>query len=245
MTTATDADEESVLRGKIERLEGRIARHKYQAGIPPHDQQPYQGPYHNGYPSPRQRPHRSSSPNVKLSTLTLSHPEEGSSSWVARAGRNLQLINSSVYKKNTDNEIAPTAHSQRKHVKDERAKSRLMNYMQRNGAQTSGSTNAQGPSEVTVDGVRFRVSQDGNTLMRLPGQPLFPKHKVMVGSALFSRAPDGNLTRDAFLKTQRQRCYAPGQKIAELCKIFTSTGIVHFQPRIVPPSRLFTRRPAW
>lgn len=101
--------------------------------------------------------------------------------WVAKADRHLQLINSSVYEKESQarsKAIAET-NQQKTKMKDDREKAKLGAYLRTApaGVATAKPSNGSGAYELTVDGIRFIVAKDGSKLVKAPGTFGFKKRQ--------------------------------------------------------------------
>jgi putative component of toxin-antitoxin plasmid stabilization module len=100
--------------------------------------------------------------------------------WVAKTGRHLQLINTSIYEK--DNQIRAKAmeetRKQKMKRRDEREKAKLHKHIQRVAVGHDGdiglSTQPAANYEIDVQGVRFRVTRDGSKLAKVSGETSGP-----------------------------------------------------------------------
>ncbi|KAL2159319.1 hypothetical protein VTH06DRAFT_2754 [Thermothelomyces fergusii] len=259
MATAEDRE----MMERISRLAGQINRHKnQQAGVGPtrHARTHHHGGYSSGWRSGG-FPHRGGHPGARMPvyrnrTLILNNgtqqqsrsgdPDSGatsdasSSSWVTKNDRHLQLINSSVYKKDAHARAASMEQARRQKLdnlnKQERAK--LVNHLNRmaNGG-GFGAANAQAVGEskyeITVQGVRFVVAKNGSKLVRVPGDgnnsaKATPKMAV-IGGVKFYRSKNGNLYRHGVVKAQRQS--GAVKKVNVPCKQFSMTGSCTLGPR--------------
>lgn len=94
--------------------------------------------------------------------------------WVAKTDRHLQLINSSVYEKESQARAKAMAESsnQKTWMKDEREKAKLAAYLRTApaGVAAAKPTNGSGSFELTVEGIRFLVAKDGSKLVKAPGR---------------------------------------------------------------------------
>ncbi|KAI5926123.1 hypothetical protein F4810DRAFT_655404 [Camillea tinctor] len=247
MTTEEDQE----LMEKIGRLAGQINRHKAQRGsanlgpnylargAPYHRPAPYP---HASYRGGRGRP----APTYRNRTLVLNGQNRSASStpneenaplepttpsWVTKNDRHLQLINSSVYEKETKQRATAIEETnrQQKLQRDNREKERFMNSIRQIGSSPaiglpSTSTSAT-PYEITVDGIRFQVVQQGSKLIKTPGDvspPSATPKVTTIGGVKFYRTKNGNLVRHGIVKAQR---LATGiKKVNEQCKTFSWTG---------------------
>ncbi|KAK8083524.1 zinc finger domain-containing protein [Apiospora saccharicola] len=158
-------------------------------------------------------------------------PTTPNGSWVTKTDRHLQLINSNVYEKESQNRANAIEQTQRNKVlrKDHAEKARLLNYLGKTstiGVAPASNTIATPPSyEVTVDGIRFQVTREGSKLVRAPGDPNPPTatpRVTTIGGVKFFRTKNGNLIRHGVAKAQR---LAYGvKKVDEPCKTFSWTA---------------------
>lgn len=143
-------------------------------------------------------------------------------SWVTKTDRHLQLINTSVYEKETQarTRAIEETRRQKRSQKDERERARLMNHMARVGGHSDAAPNQY---EVVVQGIRFVVAKNGSKLVKVPGAsdsisvPPSGSHMVLgqgdsakatprmavVGGVKFYRSKNGNLYRHGIVKAQR------------------------------------------
>lgn len=113
------------------------------------------------------------------------------STWVAKTDRHLQLINSSVYEKESQARTKAIADSsqQKTRMKDEGEKARLAAYLRSGppGVAAAKPTNGSGSYELTVEGIRFLVAKDGRRLVKAPGR-LKPDTSKFRGKLLLTRS---------------------------------------------------------
>ncbi|KAI8957238.1 hypothetical protein F5Y11DRAFT_340369 [Daldinia sp. FL1419] len=252
---STSEDQE--LMAKISKLAGQINRHKAQRDgvnsdpIPPSRASHYRAaPYpRGGYRGGRGRP----LPTYRNKTLVLNGQsraaadtgdianeasDPASPSWVTKTDRHLQLINTSVYEKESQqraNAIEQT-HRQKQLQRNAREKAVFMSSMLQSGANSKSiglpSTPTSAPYEVIVDGIRFRVVQQGSKLVKLPDDinpPSATPKVTSIGGVKFHRTKHGNLVRHGVVKAQR---FAGGvKKVNEQCKTFAWTGSCPKGPR--------------
>ncbi|KAK8090069.1 Zinc finger CCCH domain-containing protein [Apiospora hydei] len=153
------------------------------------------------------------------------------SSWVTKTDRHLQLINTNVFEKESQNRANAIEQTQRNKQlqKNHVEKARLMNYLGKESmtSVTPTSNTAATPSsyEVTVDGIRFHVTRQGSKLVRATGDqnpPSATPRVTTIGGVKFFRTKNGNLIRHGVAKAQRLACGV--KKVDELCKTFSWTG---------------------
>ncbi|CZR54173.1 related to YTH1 Protein of the 3` processing complex [Phialocephala subalpina] len=111
--------------------------------------------------------------NTKLSA----EPSTTVSAWVTKNDRHLQLINTAVFEKESQQRAKDMEQSRQQKLKqkDGREKMRFMKHFQRPAinaynSSTPQSTNGGKPHEIELDGIRFLVTKDGSKLMKVPGE---------------------------------------------------------------------------
>ncbi|KAI0478831.1 hypothetical protein GGR56DRAFT_632154 [Xylariaceae sp. FL0804] len=248
---STDEDQE--LMEKIRILSDRIDQHKAEREVPNHASFSYHRAapypqYRGGYRGRRGRP----APLYRNRTLVLNghsrsppspnnatNPSESSaSSWVTKTDRHLQLINTAVYDKETQQRTNAIEQTQRQKQQqnDNRERNQLVENL-RPVAGDSGhdAAKTQAPAsryEVVVDGIRFHVSKQGSKLVKAPDDvnpPSATPKVTYIGGVKLHRTKNGNLVRHGILKNQRM---AGGiKKIDEQCKAFSWTGTCPKGPR--------------
>ncbi|KAL7627412.1 hypothetical protein AAE478_001605 [Parahypoxylon ruwenzoriense] len=263
--------EDQELMEKIGKLAGRINRHKAErdgsnSGTGPnyasrasHRTAPYpRGGYRGGrgrvLPTYRNRTLVLNSGQARPTTDAKDGADEQSSdpstpSWVTKTDRHMQLINSTVYEKETQqraNAIEQTLRHKQSQ-RNNREKAAFMNSILQSGAGGGAIGIPNTPTsasryEVVVDGIRFNVVQQGSKLVKAPGDvnpPAATPKVTSIGGVKFHRTKHGNLVRHGIVKAQR---FAGGvKKVNEQCKTFSWTGIVFLKkknPREKPISRL-------
>ncbi|KAI0152228.1 hypothetical protein F4776DRAFT_600700 [Hypoxylon sp. NC0597] len=246
--------EDQELMAKISKLAGRINRHKaaQRDAFNSELNRPFRASCYRASPYPSYRGGGRGGrgrilPTYRNKTLVLngqSRPSADSSegasdpsdpptpSWVAKTDRHMQLINSSVYEKETQQRANAMEQSyrQKQLQKNNREKAAFMASMLHGGtgggqvgfpnAPTSAS-----PYEVVVDGIHFRVVQQGSKLVKAPDDvnpPSATPKVTSIGGVKFHRTKRGNLVRHGIVQAQR---FAGGvKKVNEQCKTFSWTG---------------------
>ncbi|RDW84426.1 hypothetical protein BP6252_02016 [Coleophoma cylindrospora] len=180
-----------------------------------------------------------------------------SPSWVTKTDRHLQLINTSIFEKETQTRAKAIEETRQQKLKqrDEREKLKLSKHLQRGAAVAAHST-SPGTFEIVVQGIHFQVAKNGSKLVKVSGENLqrgttsgfglraiglgsshlgdqnaaksTPKTAV-VGGVRFHRSKNGNMYRAGIIKAQRRSGVV--RKIDELCKTFTTTGSCLKGPR--------------
>ncbi|KAK2609771.1 hypothetical protein N8I77_003256 [Diaporthe amygdali] len=248
------SDEDQKLMEQISLLAGQINRAKnQQAGLAPgtpatsgpsrssgrgayyRGHHPYAAPGRAGYrvakPVHRHRSLVLNNPNATNNSnhVAGSTPDDTASSWVTRSDRHLQLINSNVFHEQTEarNKAMQQTRLQKQQQKEHRERAQLMNHLKHTANPSTVSANpASAPTyEILVEGIRFRVANNGSKLVKLPGDPNNPKatpKMALVGGVKFHRSKNGNMYRQAIVKAHRQS--ATVKKTNVTCRNFSNTG---------------------
>jgi len=108
-------------------------------------------------------------------------PPPTATGWIAKRDRHMQLINTSVYDKET--QLRARAMEETRKLKaqqrDEREKSKISRHLHRIASQSvqpTGPSSTRGGTasthEVTINGLHFRVTNGGSRLVRVSGRPV-------------------------------------------------------------------------
>ncbi len=195
-------------------------------------------PY-GGYSSPRMPAHRhrtlilngASQPNKPSDVDSGAASDASSGSWVSRSDRHLQIINSSVYEKESQARARAIEQTRRQKqaLKDDREKAKLINHLNRiRNSTTFGTANPHAESspnkyEVSIQGIRFVVAKNGSKLIKVPGacgqqalsgtcshrysgaenSAMTTPKMAIIGGVKFYRSKNGNLYRHGIVKAQR------------------------------------------
>ncbi|KAJ5328832.1 CCCH zinc finger protein [Penicillium brevicompactum] len=180
--------------------------------------------------------------------------------WIAKRDRHMQLINSSVYEKETlaRSKAMEETRKIREQRKAEREQAKVLRYAQGPGGVATVSTPAHPTAghEIMVNDVAFRVARGGSKLMRISSAYLpfalsshrislpfvddpntannTPK-RVTIAGVPFVRSKNGNLHRLGAVASKK---HVTTKKRDELCKRFTTTGTCY-----KGPTCLFTHDP--
>ncbi|KAI0888634.1 uncharacterized protein GGS22DRAFT_152022 [Annulohypoxylon maeteangense] len=165
-------------------------------------------------------------------TNDTSDPPTPTTSFVTRNDRHLQLIKTDVYKKESQNRVDAMKQTlrQKLHQRDQMEKAAFMSSVVQSGAGVApidgpSTPQSASPFEVVVDGIRFRVIQQGSKLVKDRDDvnpPSATPKMTTIGGVKFYRTKNGNLIRHGVVKAQR---FAGGiMKVNELCKTFAWTG---------------------
>ncbi|PMD56548.1 uncharacterized protein K444DRAFT_567251 [Hyaloscypha bicolor E] len=180
--------------------------------------------------------------------------------WVTKQDRHLQLINTSIFEKDSQKRAKAIEQTRQQKLKqrDEREKARIVQHLQR-GNYNGPSTRATGTTannELDVNGIRFRVVQGGSKLVKVPGEEgtQNASDTVGLGGSIMSLQYPGDLNAAKstpksalvggvrFYRSKSGNMYRSGiikayrrtgvvKKINEPCKIFTTTGSCPKGPR--------------
>ncbi|KAL7817768.1 hypothetical protein V8C26DRAFT_397875 [Trichoderma gracile] len=247
-------DEEKELLARIGQLAGQINRHKnqqagYQSVPSTHHPARHRGnvyrqasaPYPTrGFSSRPAAAHRhrtlhlnaSASASGSASSSAAPSPGPTGSGWVSKNDRHRQLINASIYEKDSQNRAKAIEETRQRKLREQRLreKKRFGEYLRHQagaaGFPSTGMTaNTTGTNEISVDGIRFRVLEGGKKLVKAPGDPasaaMTPKSTVIAG-VKFHRTKTGNLVAQRIVKDQRRS--GAVKKLDQRCKIFSTTG---------------------
>lgn len=172
----------------------------------------------------------SDSANPSGSKSETINPSTTPSNWVTKTDRHLQLINTSIFEKESQNRAKAMEETRRQKLKqrDEREKMKFNRHLQRVSGNTvahSGSSHSDGNYEINVNGIRFRVAKSGSKLVKVAGDlnaaKATPKTTI-VGGVKFHRSKNGNMFRSGIIKAQRRTGVV--KKIDEPCRTFALTG---------------------
>ena len=150
-------------------------------------------------------------------------PLQSTNRWVTKRDRHMQLINSSVYDKETQarNKAIEETRRQKALQKDQREKQKIERHLNTLNPRAGQATNAV--REVSINGLRFHVADGGSKLVRLRGENhvrgmrLFSRSQLLgandsarttpkqanVGGVTFLRSKNGNLYRSGIVKARR------------------------------------------
>ncbi|GKZ16433.1 hypothetical protein AbraIFM66951_007117 [Aspergillus brasiliensis] len=162
--------------------------------------------------------------------------------WVVKRDRHMQLINTSIYDKETQARTKAMEESRQakaqKRAQVEQA--RVMSYAQGVGRvhptgfaapQVSTTADPSAEYQVFVNDIPFRVSRGGGKLIRMSDNPntanATPK-RVTVAGVAFVRSKNGNLHRLGAVTSKRKPMTV--KKKDALCQRFTTTGSCYKGP---------------
>ncbi|MBE7181718.1 MAG: hypothetical protein INR71_11030, partial [Terriglobus roseus] len=160
----------------------------------------------------------------------------------ATTGRHMQLINSTIYDRVTQQkqeDVQKALAARRQHRAAEEA-ARLKSFFAGAGSHAHSQTQLH---DIDVNGVQFRVADGGSKLIKSSSHPaaLVPK-RASVGGVTFFRSKNGNLYRAGIVKPKQ---WVEGErgatavltsgrsklkKSSERCATFSTTGISTFAP---------------
>ncbi|XDG09152.1 hypothetical protein ABKA04_008767 [Annulohypoxylon sp. FPYF3050] len=175
-----------------------------------------------------------------------SDPTTPTATFVTKHDRHLQLIKADVYEKESQNRVNAMEQTlrQKQLKRDKKEKAAIMSSVAQSGASAASTDRpnvpqSASPFEVMVDGIRFRVVQQGSKLVKAQDDvnpPSATPKVTTIGGVKFYRTKHGNLIRHGVVQAQR---YAGGvTKVNELCKTFAWTGIVFLKTTEKPISRI-------
>jgi len=151
--------------------------------------------------------------------------------WVTKQDRHLQLINTSIFEKDSQKRAKAIEQTRQQKLKqrDERETAKLIRHLQRGNNINGTSVGVTNNNILDVNGIRFRVTHGGSKLVKVPGDLNAAKYtpkSALVGGVRFYRSKNGNMYRSGIIKAYRRT--GVFKKINEPCKIFTTTGIPFF-----------------
>ncbi|MCJ1486241.1 hypothetical protein MMC06_006418 [Schaereria dolodes] len=132
-------------------------------------------------------------------------------SWITKRDRHMQLINSSIFDKETELRTKAIEETRRQKVerKGQREKRKITRHSQLlRAAQDQSTTQKPTPlfDRIVVNDVQFQVRNGGSKLSRLSG-PSDTAHSTPqtanIGGVLFLRSKNGNLYRSGLIKAKR------------------------------------------
>ena len=150
-------------------------------------------------------------------------PLQSTNRWVTKRDRHMQLINSSVYDKETQarNKAIEETRRQKALQKDQREKQKIERHLHTLTSRAGQATNVV--REVSINGLRFHVADGGSKLVRLrgknhvSGRRLSSRSQLLdangsarttpkqanIGGVTFLRSKNGNLYRSGIVKARR------------------------------------------
>ncbi|MCJ1242366.1 hypothetical protein MMC14_010374 [Varicellaria rhodocarpa] len=175
---------------------------------------------------------RSDHLNAVESLADLASP--ASTSWVSKRDRHMQLINSSIYDKESETRNKAMEQTRQRNilVRNQREKHKIFRHLQilsTNSEHSPSNKSAElGPAvfEITIGGLCFHVIDGGSKLLRKPNPadpPRSTPKRALVGGVCFLRSKNGNLYRSGLVKAKRN--IRGPQKITEPCKRFSTTDV--------------------
>ncbi|KAK2593930.1 hypothetical protein QQS21_008393 [Conoideocrella luteorostrata] len=148
--------------------------------------------------------------------------------WVSRNDRHRQLINASVYEKETQSRTKAIEETRQKKIEGGKnlEKSRFKDFLRRQAGPidaTANSNSSVGRNEIMIEGIRFHVADGGKKLVKSAGDrhSATPKTAVIAGVS-FHRTKTGNLVANRIVQTQRRS--GVRKKVSQPCKKFSTTG---------------------
>ncbi|KAL9130047.1 MAG: hypothetical protein Q9217_001651 [Psora testacea] len=231
---APNLTEDKKLLDKISEISGRINRHKNSAfsqseighaqqrgRYTPHSsmdswRSPRIAPYHKEHG--RHRGHRNRTlvlnKNGNTSSADNDMQKQGHTpspevcGWVTKRDRHMQLINPSVYDKETRYRSRAMEETRRQKAlhRDQREKQQIQNHLHARNALPGPTPTTPIVHELEVDGIRFQVLNGGSKLARIRGSysgNSTPK-QADIGGVTFFRSKHGNLYRSGIVKAKKE-----------------------------------------
>ena len=158
-------------------------------------------------------------------------PEDGKdsvqrpTSWVTKRDRHMQLINSSVYDKETQfrNKAIEETRKQKSLRRDQREKQKIQRHLKTLSVHTDHNKAIPTVHELLINGLRFHVLDGGSKLARIRGESAKNKQHVhlssrhvgaadsasatpkqaTIGGVTFLRSKNGNLYRSGIVKAKK------------------------------------------
>jgi hypothetical protein len=197
--------------------------------------------------------------------------------WVTKQDRHLQLINTTIFEKDSQNRAKAMEQTRQQKLKqrDDHEKARFIKHLQRAtgnnyNSSTMRATGMTGNHEVEVNGIRFRVAQNGSKLVKVPGEDCLSKvdryigldgpvmslqrpgdlnaakstpKSALIGGVRFHRSKSGNMYRAGIIKAHRY-----GQSHLNMIRFsrpYNSANLIHARrtgvvKRINEPCKTFT-----
>ncbi|KAK4230973.1 hypothetical protein QBC38DRAFT_276116 [Podospora fimiseda] len=166
--------------------------------------------------------------------------DASTSSWVTKNDRHLQLINTSVYEKQSQTRVQAIEETrqQKLAMKNKQERAMLLDHLNRlptNGGGGYSAANKQtsnGKYTINVQGIKFTVVKNGSKLVKAPGDGNSAKatpKMATIGGVKFYRSKNGNLYRHGIVKAQRQS--GAVKKVNIPCNQFSMTGSCAKGPR--------------
>jgi hypothetical protein len=181
----------------------------------------------------------STTPTSEQGATSASHSGQNTPqppTWVTKTDRHLQLINPAIYEREAQTRAKAMEETRKLKLKqkDEREKLRFTKHLERlQYADPTSQKHGHAPApihEILIQGIKFRVTNNGSKLVKTPGEDLFtllcsrrdaisnkpgsqctgdenaakatPK-MATVGGVRFYRSKNGNMYRSGIVKAQR------------------------------------------
>ena len=145
--------------------------------------------------------------------------------WIAKRDRHMQLINPSVYGKETQNRSQAMAETRRQKAlqRDQKEKQKIQKHFFTRDAQPGPTSTTPVVHELDIDGLRFQVLNGGSKLARTYSEILLLLQKLIlysrrigaydsgtsspkqasIGGVTFFRSKNGNLYRSGIVKARK------------------------------------------
>ena len=168
---------------------------------------------------------QSPSMTLEVEAIGDSHPLHVKSGWVTKHDRHMQLINSSIFQKETQvrSKAIEETRRQKAAFRDQREKQKIERHLKTLASGTGHEATTSMDYEIIVNGISYNVVDGGSKLARVPGDygiirlyrlwhsqrpgatdsaKATPK-KANIGGVIFLRSKNGNLYRSGAVKAKR------------------------------------------
>lgn len=164
--------------------------------------------------------------DASISEIEDGHePTQTANGWITKRDRHMQLINTSVYDKETQarNKAIEETRKQKTLRRDQREKQKVARHLNAIHEQTTRGASTASVHEITINGLRFQIVDGGGKLARIRGEgnsidklqysrsrlsdaadsaSTTPK-QTNIGGVTFLRSKNGNLYRSGIIKAKK------------------------------------------
>lgn len=147
--------------------------------------------------TPTEGPDASVSNDKENSSLSANNT---GTAWVTKQDRHLQLINTSIFEKDSQKRAKAIEQTRQQKLKqrDERETAKLIRHLQRGNnihGTSMGATGVINNNILDVNGIRFRVTHGGSKLVKVPGEdwPRDASKPLQLGGSVMSLRCTGDL----------------------------------------------------
>ena len=164
-------------------------------------------------------------PDLEGVKAKVEEPSQSPAGWVTKRDRHMQLINSSIYSKETQvrNKAIEETRRQKALRRDEREKRKIQRHLKTLNGHPSQNVATSTAHELSINGLRFQILDGGSKLARFSSEHanndgVFPSSlqctdavdsasmtpkQANVGGVIFLRSKNGNLYRSGIVKAKR------------------------------------------